>query len=65
MVTTKIYKWGNSAAIRLPASLMKALQLEIGSHITLEIIEGGILLRPVKPYVSNNITTSENFTPMK
>ncbi len=59
MVTTKICKWGNSAAIRLPANLMKAMQLEIGSRITLEIIEGGILLKLVKPSVSYNIKPSE------
>lgn len=53
MVTGKISKWGSSAAIRLPVKVMKAAGLEIGSHITIEIVDKGILLKPDKTAVPN------------
>jgi antitoxin component of MazEF toxin-antitoxin module len=65
MVTGKICKWGSSAAIRLPVKVMKAAGLEIGSHVTIEIVEGDILLKPVSTIVSNDTTAPENFTPTR
>ena len=49
MDTTNICKWGNSATIRLPVEVMKASKLEIGSRITIEVLEEGtLLLKPIK-----------------
>lgn len=33
----QIGKWGNSLAVRLPASVVESLQLSEGDHITIEI----------------------------
>lgn len=64
MVSTKICKWGSSAAVRLPVTIMKAAQLEIGSRITIEVVEEGILLkRHSTPEASD--TTPEHPAPTK
>ena len=45
MMTAKISKWGNSAAIRLPNELLKFLSLHIGDSIELLQKENSIELK--------------------
>jgi len=42
-----IKKWGNSAAIRLPASLLQALHLGINSRVNIEDKKGKLVITPV------------------
>lgn len=42
-----IKKWGNSAAVRLPASMLKSLKLDIDDMIELRLDEGRIVIEPV------------------
>lgn len=42
-----IKKWGNSAAVRLPAPLLKSLQLGIEDVVDIRIENGCIVLEPV------------------
>ena len=42
----KINKWGNSLALRLPASCVKELGLHEGEEVRLEVSAEGILVRP-------------------
>jgi antitoxin component of MazEF toxin-antitoxin module len=48
--TTKIQKWGNSLAVRIPMYLAKKYGLRAGSLV--EITNGGgfIFLRPIKKH---------------
>jgi antitoxin MazE len=46
-VTVK--KWGNSAAIRLPISVMKATRLEIDEVVEVHEDAGRIVIEPVRP----------------
>ncbi len=40
----KINKWGNNLAIRFPAKLSKALALENGQELEIELKDGGLFL---------------------
>ena len=46
VMETKINKWGNSAAVRLPASVLTSMGLELNSPITIDVIEGKIVIAP-------------------
>ena len=46
-VTVK--KWGNSAAVRLPASIMRATQLELDDVVEVRADRGQIVIEPVSP----------------
>ena len=46
-VTVK--KWGNSAAVRLPTSIMKATQLEIDEVVEVREDRGRIVIERVRP----------------
>jgi antitoxin ChpS len=41
-----IQKWGNSAAIRLPAALLDRLQVALGDKLAVDIRPDGIMLKP-------------------
>lgn len=47
MHVAKIAQWGNSAALRLNADVLKEARLKIGSTVSLEITKEGVLFRPV------------------
>ncbi len=42
-----IKKWGNSAAIRLPAPLLRSLRLNLEDRIDMRLENGCIVLEPV------------------
>lgn len=43
-----IQKWGNSAAIRLPAPLLAQLNLHLGDKVTAKLCDEGLMLIPIK-----------------
>jgi antitoxin MazE len=43
-----VKKWGNSAAVRLPASMMKSLKLGPDSLVDIRLERGGIVIEPVR-----------------
>ena len=45
---TKLQKWGNSLAVRIPSDIVRQLKLEKGSELTIEIKEDVILVKPAK-----------------
>ena len=47
-MTTKIQKWGNSLAIRLPKALFQSGKFAAGSEVTLEEKGAEIILKVVK-----------------
>lgn len=44
-----IQKWGNSAAVRLPASVLAQLGVKVGDCFEADIAQGALTLRPSKP----------------
>jgi antitoxin MazE len=44
-----IKKWGNSAAIRLPASVMQETQLEVDEVVEVREYRGRIIIERVRP----------------
>ena len=44
---TKIQKWGNSLALRIPKSFAEETQVEAGSTVDLSINDGTLVVRPV------------------
>tara|TARA_R110002124_G_scaffold23068_1_gene85928 strand:+ start:144 stop:404 length:261 start_codon:yes stop_codon:yes gene_type:complete len=49
-MTTRLQSWGNSQGIRLPKSLLKALDVETGSNLELELSpkKDAIMVKPVR-----------------
>ena len=44
---TTVQKWGNSLAIRIPASMAGQLEVTDGSTVDLEIRDGELVVRPM------------------
>ena len=60
-----VKKWGNSAAVRIPAAVMEAIHLEIDEPVDVREEAGRIVIEPVrqKAYDINRLIqgiTSEN-----
>ncbi|HEX4597663.1 MAG TPA: PbsX family transcriptional regulator [Burkholderiaceae bacterium] len=50
-----VQTWGNGLAVRITAPIAKAAHFARGLPITLEVVEGGVLVRPVgKPRLTLN-----------
>lgn len=45
-MNVEIQKWGNSGAIRLPAAIMKQLNVTLGDQLDLKAEDGKIVLVP-------------------
>ncbi len=43
-----IKKWGNSAAIRLPSSMMKTLKVDLEDVVDIRVERGCILIEPLR-----------------
>lgn len=48
----EIGKWGNSAAMRIPAELLRATGLEVGSKMDIQMKDGSIVLTPLRKKMS-------------
>ena len=48
LMQIKIQHWGNSAAIRLPAAVLKQLQLGVGSTLSLDTAGETMVLKPLR-----------------
>jgi antitoxin MazE len=50
-----VKKWGNSAAVRIPASVMAAASLGVDQHVDIREESGRILIEPIRtgPYDLN------------
>jgi len=47
-MTTKIQKWGNSLALRIPKSYAEEVKLEEGSQVDIKIVEDKIVISSKK-----------------
>jgi len=46
---TKIQKWGNSLALRIPKSFAEETEVEAGCTVDLSIADGQLVVSPVRP----------------
>ncbi len=46
---TKVQKWGNSLALRIPRSFAADAQVGPGSVVAVSLVKGGLMVRAAKP----------------
>jgi antitoxin MazE len=44
---TKVQKWGNSLAVRLPKAFTQSTKIENGSFVEITVVEGQLVINPV------------------
>jgi antitoxin MazE len=44
---TKVQKWGNSLALRIPKAFALDAQLENNSEVEISLVEGRIIIKPI------------------
>lgn len=54
MLTLQIKRWGNSAAVRIPNSVLQQLGWSEGDEIQLEVIDNKLVLSKPGPKISVN-----------
>lgn len=47
-MVTKVQKWGNSLAVRIPRALARELNAEPGCEVSMEVRDGELVITPVK-----------------
>ncbi|RGC53797.1 AbrB/MazE/SpoVT family DNA-binding domain-containing protein [Absiella sp. AM29-15] len=57
-LTTKVKKWGNGNGILLPKALLGLLSLSENDDLSIEVENGSIILKPMKP---KRLTLAERF----
>lgn len=45
---SQINKWGNSAAVRIPANILSSTGLSVNSSINIEVKDGRIIIEPAQ-----------------
>jgi antitoxin MazE len=58
-MSTRIQRWGNSLAVRIPKPVASELGLEEGSEVGLEVREGVLAVRPLERRYSLGELVSE------
>ncbi len=48
---TKVQKWGNSLALRIPKSFATETRLEQDTLVEVSLIDGKLLISPIQPVV--------------
>jgi len=48
IMTVKLNKWGNSIGLRLPTNIVKALRLETGTEVQVELQNESVIIKPLK-----------------
>jgi len=43
-----IQKWGNGAAVRIQRALLQQIKCDIGESLEVEVVDGGLFLRPAR-----------------
>lgn len=62
----EIQKWGNSAAVRVPARALKDAGVHIGQSLELHVEEGRLVLKPAAESLEDLLArmTPENMHPL-
>lgn len=48
MIDTKIQKWGNSLALRIPSAMLRAWGIAEGQSVALSVEDGALVARPAQ-----------------
>jgi len=59
-VTVPMKKWGNSLALRIPKDIATTLSIEYDSKMELSIVDGALVLRPLKSTRLENLVSQIN-----
>lgn len=59
---TIVKKWGNSAAVRIPASIMEALRLRVDEPVDVRAEDGQIVIAPMAPRVYKLVQLVDSIT---
>lgn len=51
-MTTKVQKWGNSYAVRLPKAMVDSLAIEKNSKVEITLRDNSIFIRPAEKKVT-------------
>jgi antitoxin MazE len=46
---TRVQKWGNSLALRIPKSFAEEAGLRVNAAVELSLVPGGLVVQPVAP----------------
>lgn len=49
MIDSRVQKWGNSMALRIPAPMLRAWGIEEGQAVALSLENGALVARPAAP----------------
>jgi len=52
-VRSQLKKWGNSPAVRIPASVMTLAHLSLDQAVDLRVEDGKIIIEPITPLTYN------------
>lgn len=44
MIHSSVKRWGNSPAVRIPATLMQALNLNIDDEVKIDLVDGKLII---------------------
>nr|2MRN_A Chain A, Antitoxin MazE [Escherichia coli K-12]2MRN_B Chain B, Antitoxin MazE [Escherichia coli K-12]2MRU_A Chain A, Antitoxin MazE [Escherichia coli K-12]2MRU_B Chain B, Antitoxin MazE [Escherichia coli K-12] len=47
-IHSSVKRWGNSPAVRIPATLMQALNLNIDDEVKIDLVDGKLIIEPVR-----------------
>ena len=47
-MASSLAKWGNSLALRIPSGFVKEMNLEEGTEVEISIVDGTLVLKPMK-----------------
>ena len=59
---TRVQKWGNSLALRIPKSFAAETHMEQDSIVDISLVDGKLLISPERPRIELN-TLLEGITP--
>lgn len=59
----KVKKWGNSLGLRLPKTLAKELGIEEDGQVEMLVLQGKLVIQPVRPENYSLDTMVEQITP--
>lgn len=55
IVITKVLKWGNSLALRIPKAFARELDIEENCRVNITLKEGQLSIEPVKEYETEDL----------
>ncbi len=62
-MSTRVTRWGNSLAIRIPSAYARELHLDEGAEVELSVTEGRLVITPAPPQAYNLAELVAGITP--